>query len=119
MKNFLLSLLLIAIITGILQLFLPWWVIAPVAFIVALLIKQSGGKAFLSGFLAIFLLWAGYAFVISSANDNILATKVAVLLKQLTMGSVIGLYVFTGLVGGLVAGFAALTGSLAGGLKQA
>lgn len=117
MKNFLLSILLIAALAGILQLFLPWWIIAPVAFVVALLIKQSGWMAFASGFLAIFLLWVVYAFTLSSANDNILVSKVAVLLKAITQGSAVGLYLFTGLIGGLTGGFGALTGSQVASLK--
>ena len=112
MKNFLFSLILTALLSFVTQLFLPWWVVAPIAFLVALLFKQSGFAAFLSGFLAIFLLWVVYAYTLSSANDHLLAGKVTELLKQLTGGGVTGLLVFTGLVGGLVAGFAALTGRM-------
>lgn len=117
MKNFLLSTILTATLAGLLQLFLPWWIIAVVAFAVAIAIKQSSGMAFLSGFTGVFLLWVIYAFTLSSANDNILASRVAELLKPLTHGIIAVLYVLTGIIGGLVAGFAALSGSLAGKLK--
>jgi len=113
MNKFLFALLLTALLSFIAQLFLPWWVIAPVAFVVAMLFKQSGLAAFVSGFLSIFLLWVVYAFTLSSANDHLLAAKVSDLLKQLTGGGIVGVLVFTGLLGGLVAGFAALSGRLA------
>ena len=111
MKNFFLALILTAALCFILQLFLPWWVIAVAAFAVAFFIKQKPLAAFGAGFLSVFLLWVVYAFILSSANNNILATKVAELLKALTGNSVAGLYLLTGTLGGLVSGFAALTGS--------
>lgn len=118
MKNFLISIILTATLAGLLQLFLPWWIIAVVAFVVAFAVKQSGGMAFLSGFTGVFLLWVIYAFTLSSANDNILASRVAELLKPLTHGVIAMLYVLSGVIGGLIAGFAALSGSLAGNLKN-
>jgi len=117
MKNFLLSIIFTAIASLVLQLFLPWWIIAVVAFSVAYLVKQNSFLAFISGFIAIFSLWVIYAYLLSSANDNILVAKVAELMKALTKGSTTTLYIITGLVGGLVSGFGALTGSLAGKLK--
>lgn len=118
MKNFLFPCVLTAFLSFVAQLFLPWWVIAPVAFVVALVFKQSSFVAFLSGFVAVFLLWLGYAFTLSSANDHLLASKVTELLKQLTGGGLTGLFVFTGLVGGLVGGFAALSGNMAMKLRS-
>lgn len=112
MKNFFITTALIAVLSFFIQQFLPWWVISIIAFVVALRFKQSAGIAFLSGFAAIFLLWAGYALVISAANEHLLATQIAALLKPLTQGSVAVLFILTGLVGGLVAGFSALSGSL-------
>lgn len=117
MKNFLLSILIIAIAAFALQQFLPWWSIAVAAFVVTLFIRQKAGMAFLGGFIAIFLLWAGWSFVISGANEHLLAGKVAVLMATLTGGKAFALFLLTGLIGGLVGGLAALTGSLAVDLK--
>ena len=117
MKNFLLAILLTAIASLLLQLFLPWWIIAVAAFAVAYFIKQNSWLAFLSGFVAVFLLWLVYAYMLSAANENILVVKVAELMKALTKGSITTLYLLTGLIGGLVSGLAALTGSLAAKLK--
>lgn len=113
MKNFLLATILTAIASLLLQYYLPWWIIAIAAFAVAFFIKQNSFIAFLSGFIGIFLLWTVYAFMLSSANENILVTKVAELMKALTQGSTSTLFIITGLIGGLVGGFGALTGSLA------
>lgn len=104
------SILLTALLSFALCIFLPWWSIAFAAFIVAAAIQQAPWKAFLAAFLAIFLLWAGMASWMSAANDHILAGKISmIILKQ--EGSTL-LIIVTGLIGGLVGAFAALTGSL-------
>ena len=87
---------------------LPWWSFAICAFIVALAIHQKGWKAFLSAFIALALLWGGLAAYHDLRNEHLLSEKIAGLLS---IGSSITLLLVTALVGGLVAGFAALTGS--------
>ncbi len=103
--------LLILITSLVLQLFLPWWVIAPVAFGFALWKSPKAGKAFGSGFLAIFLLWVSLALLKTLPNENILANKVAgmFMLPGLRFNWLIIVFL-TGLIGGFVAGLAALTG---------
>ena len=56
------------------------------------------------------------AFFLSAANDNLLAIKVSELLPL--NGSVIALLLVTGTIGGLVSGFASLSGNLAAKLRQ-
>jgi hypothetical protein len=90
-------------------LYFPWWSIAIVAFVVSALIPQKPLLAFLSGFVALFLLWGALSFFISSNNDHILANRVSLLI--LKMQSAFLLILATALVGALVGGFAALTGS--------
>ena len=90
-------------------LYFPWWSIAIVAFIVSALIPQNHWLAFLSGFVALFLLWGGLSLFISSNNDHILAHRVSLLI--LKTESAFFLILATALIGALVAGFAALTGS--------
>lgn len=116
MKSFFLSILLIAVASFLLELFLPWWIIAVVAFAVTYFIKQNSFAAFLSGFVAVFLSWLVYAYILSGVNDNLLASKVAALLPL--HGNVNLLFLVTGLIGGLVSGFGALTGSLAGKISS-
>ena len=105
----LLSVLLIAALSFLCGLFLPWWSIAIIAFIVTVLIPQTSGTGFLSGFLGIFLLWGILSFWIDIKNDGILAGKIAQLLPL--GGVTILLVLVTALIGGLVAGFAGMAGS--------
>jgi hypothetical protein len=107
--KFLISILLIALLSFAVGLYLPWWSLALVAFIVAALIHQKAGRAFLSGFLALFLLWGVLAIIIDQRNQHILSKKIATLLPL--AGSYLLLILVTALVGGLVAGFAAMAGS--------
>lgn len=88
---------------------LPWWSFAITSLIVAVAVHQHAGRAFLSGFLGLFLLWGLLAFMKDSANDHVLSTKVSQLF--LKSDSYILIILVTALVGGLVSGFAALTGS--------
>ena len=98
----------LAYVTGIYST-LPWWSFAITSLLVALAVHQKPGKSFLSGFLGLFLLWAVLAFMKDTANEHVLSAKVAQLL--LKNSSSIAIILLTGVVGGLVSGLAALTGS--------
>ncbi len=108
--RFVLAILLTALLGYILGLFLPWWAIAIAAFIVALLWQQRPGKAFASGFLAIFLLWGILAFVADIRNDHILGNRMSELIAGSHMPWV--LILASGIIGGLVAGMGALSASV-------
>ena len=107
--KFLISIILTALLAFVAGLFLPWWGIALAAFLVALLVHQRSGSSWISGFLGLFLLWGGLAFCISMKNQDILAERIANVLPL--GGNPIILILVTGFIGGLVAGFAALTAS--------
>ncbi len=107
--KFFISLILTALLSFAACLYLPWWSIAIAAFIVAILIPQKPGKAFLTGFISLFLLWGGLSFWISYNNEHMLAHKISVLM--LKMDNPYLLILATALIGALVAGFAALAGS--------
>jgi hypothetical protein len=107
--KFFISLILTILLSFAACLFFPWWSIAVAAFIVAALIPQKPFRAFLTGFIALFLFWGGLSFWISNNNDHILAHKVSQLI--LKMDNPVMLIVATALIGALIAGFAALTGS--------
>ena len=92
-------------------LYFAWWSFAITSFIVAVMIHQSPAKAFLTGFIGLSLLWGFHASIIDNANDHILSQKVAYILPL--NGSSISLIWITAITGGLVSGFAALTGSFA------
>ncbi len=93
------------VICFILQSFLPWWTMAVGSFAVAYFMEQKGFASFGAGFLAVALLWLGFAFYIDVATHSILTEKINRLLP-------INSFVLTLLIGGLVGGFSSLTGSL-------
>ena len=107
--KFFISLILTILLSFAACLFLPWWGIAIAAFVVAALIPQKPFKAFLTGFIALFLLWGGLSFWISNNNNHILAHKVSQLI--LKMDNPYLLILATALIGAIVAGLAALAGS--------
>lgn len=103
------SIALIALLSFIACIYFPWYTIALFAFLVNIIIPLSAVRAFLSGFIALFLLWSTLGWVISASNNGILAKRVADLLSIGGSGYV--LILITGLIGGLVAGLAALSAS--------
>lgn len=105
--KFLLQLFLIIILAHILELFLPWYYIAVAAFLGGYTLKSKAN--FIAGFLAIALLWSLKAWWIDTSSPSDLAQRVAniLLVKQTVF-----LYLLTALIGGLVGGFAALSGAL-------
>jgi hypothetical protein len=95
----------ILIIGFILEVFFPWWTIAIAAFIGGVAFNTRAN--FGAGFLAIVILWMVKALVIENAAAAPLADRVAAIFmlhKPL-------LFVVTAFIGGLVGGFAAMTGS--------
>lgn len=107
--KFLISVLLTSILSLCACFYLPWWSIAIAAFIVAILIPQRPGRAFLTGFLALLLLWAGLCLWIDMRNEHLLSKKIAFLLSL--GGSYILVIILSALIGALVAGFGAMSGS--------
>jgi hypothetical protein len=107
--KFIVCIVLTALLSFAAGFYLDWWSVALASFIVASLIQQKPGKAYLSGFLGVFLLWAGLAGWIDVQNQGILANKMAEIFPL--GGSVFLLILVTAIVGAIVAGFGALTGS--------
>ena len=107
--KFIISFILTALLSFAACFYLPWWSIAITAFIIAVLIPQKPGKAFLTAFLALFLLWGGLSYWISNNNDHILAHKVSLLILKVDDPYL--LILATALMGALVSGFAGLSGS--------
>jgi len=113
--KFIVSLLLTALLSFVAGLYINWWSIAIAAFIVALCIRQKPGPAFISGFLALFLLWGGLAWCIDANNNSVLSHRMS---QMLELGdSPFLLILVTALIGALVAGLASLAGSYARGRK--
>lgn len=102
--KFLLQLIVIALLTFMLELLLPWWSLAIAAFIGGITLNSRFN--FLAGFLGVALLWFFYALLIDSTGAAPLTTRVAALFS---MNSFL-LMLVTALIGGLVGGFAAMAG---------
>ena len=107
--KFIVAFILTALLSFAGALFFDWWIIAVAAFIVAVAIPQKPLLAFFAGFLALSALWGIHAFVVDTKNNHILSSKVASIL--MLGNSYIAIIIVTAAVGGLVGGFAALTGS--------
>jgi len=106
--RFISTILLTAILAAIVTWYLPWWLIAVVAFAIGLLLPQKSGRSFWSGFLGIFLMWMVFSLFKDIQNDHILSTRMAKLFGLPAYG--LFLIVATA-VGGLVGGLAAWAGA--------
>jgi hypothetical protein len=103
--KFFLQLIFIVVLGYVLELFFPWWTIAIAAFLGGLLFDSRSN--FGAGFLAIALLWTLKALLIENTAAAPLADRVATIFSL----SKPFLFVVTASIGGLVGGFASMTGS--------
>jgi hypothetical protein len=104
--KFVFQVIFICLTAYVLELFFPWWTIAIAAFIFGYMLRSKAN--FLAGFLGVGLLWAFKAYLIEANAAAPLTQKVAEIFslnKHL-------LFALTVFLGGLVGGFAAVTGSL-------
>ncbi|MBX2930378.1 MAG: hypothetical protein KF781_00365 [Chitinophagaceae bacterium] len=109
--KFFTAIILTALLTYAIGLFtnLPWYSFVFCALIIAIAVHQKPWKAFLSAFIAVFILWIVLAAIIDNANEHLLSKKVAEILPL--NGNYTLLIIVTGFIGGLAAGMSALTGS--------
>jgi len=113
--KFIASVLLTILLSFVICLYMDWWSIAIAAFVVAICIRQAPVKSFLTGFIALVLLWGGLSWWIDIQNEHLLSHRLSLVLH---LGGSSFLMVFvTALIGGLVGGFAALAASYARGNK--
>ena len=107
--KFTVSTILIALLSSLTEFFLPWWTIAIVAFIVSLVFRIKPGLAFLSGFLGIVFFWLPDILFKDFSNNHILSHRMA---KLFGLPNSMLFILVSVLVGSLVGGLAALSGSL-------
>ncbi|MBK9257341.1 MAG: hypothetical protein IPM42_17870 [Saprospiraceae bacterium] len=95
--------------SAIFQMFLPWWIIAPIAFGACYFSDTGKFMAFGTSFLAVFILWFFAARFAERSFDVSMAE---------TIGNIMGgisaqlIFFLTALIGGLTAGISALSGRL-------
>ena len=102
--------LIILILSFIASYFLPWWIVALIAFLAALFLGKTSGRSFWSGFGGVFIVWVVLALLKSIPNDNMLASRV-IQLFPLPHSWILLLFIIA-LIGGLVGGMSALSGLL-------
>ena len=100
--------LLILLAAPVAQLVLPWWIITPVAFALALALGRRGWGAFWAGFAGVGLGWLVLASWLNLQNEGHLSHRVAELIPLGGSGWL--LVLVTAVLGGLVGGLAALAG---------
>ncbi|HTD98962.1 MAG TPA: hypothetical protein VK668_06725 [Mucilaginibacter sp.] len=101
--------IIILILSFISGLFLPWWVVAIVAFLAAVFLGKTNTRSFWSGFGGVAVAWIILALFKSIPNDNLLVKKVAQLFQ---LPHWILVLLITALIGGLAGGMSALSGIL-------
>ncbi len=104
------QILLIALLSALAQLVLPWWSIAIVAFGVCFWRSTRGRQAFRSGFLGIAVVWLLYALLIHLRTEGVFTGRMGLLLFK-SESAALPLLV-TVILGGLVGGLSGLTGFL-------
>ena len=107
--KFIISIILIAFLSSLTEFILPWWTIAFVAFIVAMVIQLSPGKAFWAGFLGIAAFWLPDIVFKDFTNEHILSKRMAALFHLPNYFEFILVCV---LLGSIVGGLGSLTGAL-------
>ena len=101
--------ILIGILTYFLSAFLPWWILVIVSYVTGLIIPGAAFGSFISGFLGVGLVWMGYAWSLDANNESTFSN---IILEIIPLGDSMILIAVTGAVGGLLGGFACMTGSL-------
>ncbi len=105
--RFILQVVFTALLSYLIELWLPSWCIVVGAAIVAIVIRNHGAISFFSGFVAVSLLWMSKATMIDVYTNSILSTKMVTLFG---FQRPIVLILMTGLVGGILGGLGSLIG---------
>lgn len=104
------NLIIIIVVAAVCQYFGPWWTAALIPFLTLLLKPTTTSfKAFATGFLAIGILWFGYGLYLHTGSEGAMSNRIA---QIFSLPNGFLLLAVTTLVGGLVGGFAGLSGQL-------
>lgn len=112
MRDFIIQVIIIALLGYLLELFFPWWSIAIAAVLGGAFLRSNAN--FWAGFIGIGILWLITAVLIDLTSPSELAGKVA----NIFMVNRPILLMVTGFIGALVGGLASYTGSLIGLRKR-
>ena len=92
---------------GLLQAVAPWFALGLLAALVGYGFRQTVSQAFITGFLAGFFLWAGYAGYLHFLNEGILGDRMGKLFGGIDGWALVAV---TGILGGILAGVGCWTG---------
>jgi MFS family permease len=98
------SIILIISLSALTTWFLPWWLMAVVSFLVALVMMLKPGKAFLTGFVSTALFWLIAILLQDIPNEHILSGRMA---KLFGLPNFSLLIIINVILGGLIGGLAA------------
>lgn len=102
------NIILIVLLTAICQYFAPWWTVALAPFLILLWRPANTSfNAFITGFAAIALLWLAYGLYLHTSSEGAMSNRIA---QIFSLPNGILLLAVTALIGGLVGGFASLSG---------
>ena len=101
--------LIMVVIGAIANIYLPWYTLGILFGLLAYILRIPTGRAFILGLVSGFLLWAFSAYWMDGQHPSSLPGRMANLFPL--GGSVIGLYVVTGFLGGLTGGLWAWAGA--------
>ncbi|WP_432713283.1 hypothetical protein [Pedobacter sp.] len=99
--------LIILIVSFLLQLVAPWWVVVIISFVTCAFVGKTAKVSLWSPFLAILLLWLGMALYKSIPNEHLLATRVG---EMLMVKSWMLILILTGIMGGFAAAVSGFCG---------
>ena len=98
---------LVIVVTFLAQMVLPWWIIAPIAFMICYVFNPGKFSSFTGCLLAIFVLWSLKAYIADKNFDVPVSGILGGLIGNVSQGAV---FFLTGIIGGLVAGLSGLMG---------
>ena len=101
--------LVMVVIGAIAGIYLPWYALGILFGLLAFILRIPTGRAFVLGLVSGFLVWAISAYWMDGQHPSSLPGRMANLFPL--GGSVIGLYVVTGVLGGLTGGLWAWAGA--------
>jgi len=99
------SFLIIAALSLLLFIYLPWWIIAPISLIVCYYAQLSWAKSFLIAFIAVYLVWLGSILFFDKGSIRTIVGALFSMSAQITP-------YFAAALGGLLAGLFGAAGSL-------
>ncbi len=108
MKN-IISLLVLAIACILIQNYTPWWSSLIIIGLFTAIMNIPPVKALIFGAIILFVIWFTYAFYLNHQNEGILSARVGVLFQG--VGG-FNLIIISGIIGAIIGGLSALTGSL-------